>query len=84
MLPSSMGFREWVAVGLFGLTVGLFAMMGLDPALAKEPFFENMAEAIIVTGLINGAVTFAYGTNKSSADKDATIKGQLKGPNDGQ
>lgn len=54
------------SLGLFLLTVGVFILMAVDPSLMKEDLFKTLAQAIVITGLINLAASFYFGASKAS------------------
>ena len=56
--------RGWIAIGLFALTVGVFGLIAWRPELTKDQVFVLLAQTIVVTGLVNGAVSFWFGASK--------------------
>jgi hypothetical protein len=66
-------FLGWVAIGLFGQSSALFAMMCFYRGLTENQGFMTLASAVIVTGWIGGAVGFAYTAGKRDGEQAATI-----------
>jgi len=68
--------RGWIGLGGFTLTVMVLWMLAAFPELRADEFFKTIATAIIVTGFINGPLSWAYGATKGGgelADKNAGI-----------
>lgn len=71
--------RGWIGIGGFALTVMVLWMLAAFPELRHDEFFKTIATAIIVTGFINGPLSWAYGATKSGgelADRNAEIVAQ--------
>ena len=64
--------RGWIAIGLLGLTIYIFTLLALNPALASIQLFGVLATAVI-SGGFGAMVGFYYGSAKSGDTKDATI-----------
>ena len=62
-LPDSHGF---VTAGLFALTVLVFVLAAFFPDLRHDDLFKTLAQAIVITGLINMAVGFYFGASKAA------------------
>ncbi len=60
--------RGWVALGLFALTTMILGMIYAQPTLTTNQGFMLLAQAIVLSGLINGAVAFLFGSSKGAAD----------------
>lgn len=56
--------RGWFSVGLFALAAAIFIMLDRNPDLANNPLFATLAQAIVITGLINMAAGFNFGAAK--------------------
>lgn len=63
---SKMDSRGWFSVGLFVLTAVLLGMLAYAPSLKDNQLFATLAQAIVITGLINMAAGFHFGASKSS------------------
>lgn len=63
---NKMDSRGWFSFGLFVLTIGIFAMLAYAPSLKDNQLFATLAQAVIITGLINMAAGFHFGASKSS------------------
>lgn len=64
--------RQWVTIGLFGLTVVLLLMARENPALWEVKLFELLIQAIVITGLLNMVSAFHFSANKAATDADQT------------
>lgn len=64
--------RGWVAIGLFGLSAMVLGALAVVPHLADNQTFDTLGTAIIVTGLINGVVSYLFGASKQTPPKDPT------------
>lgn len=53
------------SAGLFALTVGVLGLLAYDQKLAENHLFATLAQAIVLTGLINLAASFYFGASKS-------------------
>lgn len=78
--------RGWIGIGGFVLTVMVLWMLAAFPELRGDEFFKTIATAIIVTGFINGPLSWAYSATKAGgelAEKNAAIVEQTaqKGTN---
>lgn len=60
--------RGWMAIGLFGLTAWILWLS--KPVAGHEPseFFKIIAQAVVITGFINGVLSFLYTSSKSTAE----------------
>ncbi len=68
--------RGWIGLGGFVLTVMVLWMLAAFPELRGDEFFKTIATAIIVTGFINGPLSWAYGATKAGgelAERNAEI-----------
>lgn len=68
--------RGWIGIGGFTLTVMVLWMLAAFPDLRQDEFFKTIATAIIITGFINGPLSWAYSATKSGgelADRNADI-----------
>ena len=73
MNHSKITMRGFVMIGLFALTFFLFCLMAFDPVLLKDEFFKALAEAVIITGLINGVVGYLFsGSHPENPPKKET------------
>lgn len=59
-MPDTRGF---IALGLFILTAMIFAMIGLNPEIAKVQLFGVLATAVI-SGGFGTAIGFYFGSSK--------------------
>lgn len=59
--------RGWFSIGLYALSVLIIGILAWHPALAENHLFATIAQAVIITGLINLAASFEYGASKSDA-----------------
>jgi len=64
--------RGWIAIGLLALTLYIFTLLAINPALANIQLFGVLATAVISGGL-GAMIGFYYGSAKSGDTKDATI-----------
>lgn len=53
------------SAGLFALTVLVFVLDALVPELRKDDLFKMLAEAVVISGLINLAAGFYFGASRS-------------------
>lgn len=70
--------RGWIGLAIFGLTVMCIWMLR-DKELREDEFFKTIATAIILTGFINGVVSWAYAATKQGgelADRAAGVAEQ--------
>lgn len=60
--------RGWMAMGLFGLTAWVLWLA--RPLNGAEPseFFKILAQAVVITGFINGVLGFLYTSSKATAE----------------
>jgi hypothetical protein len=56
--------RATFSLGLFALTVLVLVMLDHNPRLASVPLFATIAQALVITGLINLAASFYFGASK--------------------
>lgn len=66
MWPSE---RQWVTIGLFGLSVGMGLMALAQPALWDVDTFKTVLQAIVITGLLNMVSAFHFSANKGDETK---------------
>jgi hypothetical protein len=59
--------RAWFGLGLFALTAAVFALLAHDPRLAENHLFSTLAQAVVITGLINLAAGYEFGASKPPA-----------------
>lgn len=64
-LPDSHG---WFSLGLFLSTWAVFGAMIYDPSLRKDDLFKMLAQAIVLTGLVNLAASFYFTASKKAAN----------------
>lgn len=62
----AIGERQWVTIGIFGLTGVLLAMAVFDPHLWSVEVFKVIIQAVVLTGLLNMVVAFHFASNKGS------------------
>ena len=60
------GERQWVTIGVFGLTGLLLAMAALNPELWAVEVFKVLIQAVVLTGLLNMVLAFHFASNKGS------------------
>lgn len=72
-MPNAQG---WTLIGLFSLTAYIFTLIAIDPKLAEIQLFGALA-TVVISGGLGGAVGFYYGSSKTSASKDETIKSMV-------
>ena len=60
-LPDS---RGWFSAGLFVLTAAVLALLAWNPRLADNHLFATLAQAVVITGLINLAAGYEFGAAK--------------------
>ena len=60
------GERQWVTIGVFGLTILLLAMANFKPELWGVMLFEVIIQAVVLTGLLNMVLAFHFASNKGS------------------
>ncbi len=58
--------RGWFSLGLFGLTTLVLGMLAHDPKLADNHLFATLAQAVVITGLINLAAGYEFGASRSA------------------
>lgn len=63
--------RGWNAIGLYVLTASVLGLLAWKPELKDNSLFSMLAQAIVISGLINGAVQFFYGASKDKAPDPA-------------
>lgn len=76
--------RGWIGVGSWLLTVGIFILIVSDKSLLNSDAFLILATAVVITGWVNGPVTWAYGSTKGGgelADKNQEIVNRVANPN---
>ncbi len=62
--------RQWVTIGLFGLTGVLLQMATDRPSLWDVKLFEVLIQAVVMTGLLNMVLSFHFAANKAANDMD--------------
>jgi hypothetical protein len=60
--------RGWIGLGCFVLACVVLAMASLDKALLDNNAFLVLATAIIITGWVNGPVSWAYAATKTGGE----------------
>lgn len=78
-------FRERLAYMVVALVVMVFVMIFVKPELTQNDGFMILAQAIVVSAFIGGAVAWAYSQGKNSDEDRAIIREQaqaLKASND--
>lgn len=60
------GERQWVTIGVFGLTLVLLGMAALRPLLWEVEVFKVIIQAVVLTGLLNMVLAFHFASNKGS------------------
>lgn len=66
-LPDSHG---WVTAGLYALTVMVFFLMAYYPDLRHDDLFKTLSQAVVITGLVNLALSFYFGASKVPPKSD--------------
>lgn len=61
-----MGERQWVTLALFLLAFMIIGLMAAIPDLRKDDLFKVLAQAIVLTAVVNGIVAFHFSSNKGS------------------
>ncbi|HTX48483.1 MAG TPA: hypothetical protein VME40_03730 [Caulobacteraceae bacterium] len=56
--------RGWFSAGLFALTAAVLALLAWNPRLADNHLFATLAQAVVITGLINLAAGYEFGAAK--------------------
>lgn len=77
--------RAWIGIGIFSLTIMILWMIKQDPSLRNDEFFKTIATAIIITGFINGVISWAYsatqgGTELARSNADLLQRKEEKQP----
>lgn len=62
----NIGERQWVTIGLFAFATLLLAMAWNNPALWEVKLFEVIAQAVVLTGMLNMVLAFHFASNKGS------------------
>ena len=57
--------RGWFSAGLFALTAAVLALLAWNPRLADNHLFATLAQAVVITGLINLAAGYEFGAAKT-------------------
>lgn len=60
------GERQWVTIALFALGFYIVTLMAFIPELRKDDLFKVIAQAVILTAVVNGIVAFHFSSNKGS------------------
>lgn len=60
--------RGWIGLGCFALSAAVLVMIYRDRSLLDDQAFLVLATAIIVTGWINGPVSWAYAATKGGGE----------------
>lgn len=60
------GERQWVTIALFALGFYTVTLMAFIPDLRKDDLFKVIAQAIILTAVVNGIVAFHFSSNKGA------------------
>jgi hypothetical protein len=61
-LPDGQG---WFSAALFALTIMVLGLAAFVPGLRQDDLFKTIAQAIVLTGLINLAASYYFGASKS-------------------
>ena len=56
--------RGWFSAGLFALTAAVLGLLACNPRLADNHLFATLAQAVVITGLINLAAGYEFGAAK--------------------
>lgn len=60
------GERQWVTIALFALAFFIIGLMACDEGLRKDDLFKVLAQAIVLTAVVNGIVAFHFSSNKGN------------------
>ena len=60
--------RGWIGLGCFVLSAAVLIMIYRDRTLLEDQAFLVLATAVIVTGWINGPVSWAYAATKGGGE----------------
>lgn len=63
------GERQWVTIALFVLAFFIVGLMAFDPSLRRDDLFKVLAQAVVLTAVVNGIVAFHFSSNKGDEDK---------------
>lgn len=66
--------RQWVTIGLFGLSVGMGLMAMAQPKLWEVDTFKTILQAIVITGLLNMVSAFHFSANKGDEVKSENTR----------
>lgn len=78
-------FRERLAYLVVSLVVMVFVMIYTKPELTQNDGFMLLAQAIVISAFIGGAIAWAYSQGKNSDEDRAVMRDQaqaLKASND--
>lgn len=62
----SIGERQWVTIALFVLAFFVIGLMAADPSIRRDDLFKVLAQAIVLTAVVNGIVAFHFSSNKGA------------------
>lgn len=57
--------RAWVTLGIFLLAFLVVGLMAFIPELRRDDLFKVLAQAIILTALVNAVIAFHFSANKA-------------------
>jgi hypothetical protein len=60
------GERQWVTIALFALAFFIIGLMAADASLRRDDLFKVLAQAIVLTAVVNGIVAFHFSSNKGN------------------
>lgn len=61
--------RQWVTLGIYALALIILVMGAIDKSLWQIELFKVIAQAVIISGLINMVLAFHFSANKSDETK---------------
>lgn len=65
-LPGWPSERQWVTIGLFGLTLAMLMMAKQDKSLWDVEVFKVLVQAFGITGVLNLVAGFFFSANKEN------------------
>lgn len=60
--------RGWMALGLFSMTAWVLWLARPIGGAEPSEFFKILAQAVVITGFINGVLGFLYTSSKATAE----------------
>lgn len=60
------GERQWVTIALFAMAFFIIGLMAHDPSLRRDDLFKVLAQAVVLTAVVNGIVAFHFSSNKGA------------------